>query len=108
MCGRLSKYSGLLLLASCASAIADQTESQQLHGALVSAKISGGCTTLVQMAEFQKSTKMPGGDEFLERFLGMESARLGKTPSQYVQMCADADRVYQFYYQLTSDAGGSK
>jgi hypothetical protein len=60
------------------------------------------------MAEFQKSTKMPGGDEFLERFLGMESARLGKTPSQYVQMCADADRVYQFYYQLTSDAGGSK
>ncbi|WP_223507843.1 hypothetical protein [Pseudomonas sp. BF-B-25] len=106
MCARLSQYIGILLLISCTSAVADQTETQQLHGAFVSAKISGGCTTLVQMAEFQKSTKMPGGDEFLERFLGMESARLGKSPAQYVQMCADADRVYQFYYKLTSDADG--
>lgn len=97
-----------LLLAYCASAAADPTESQQLHGAFVSARISGGCTLLVQMAEFQKSTKMPGGDEFLERFLGMESARLGISPAQYVKMCADADRVYQFYYKLTFDADGQK
>jgi hypothetical protein len=99
---------GILLLAYYAPAVADQTESQQLHGAFVSAKFTGGCTTLVQMAEFQKSTKMPGGDEFLERFLGMESARLGMSPAQYVQACADADRVYRFYYKLTSDADGQK
>lgn len=129
MCGRLSQYrgshdfvaapnlsnvlinistAGFILLAFCASAVADQPGLQQLHGALVSAKISGGCTILVQMNDFQKSTKMPGGDQFLERFLGMESARLGLTIAQYVQTCADADRVYEFYYKLTSDAREQK
>ncbi|MGO4309902.1 hypothetical protein AB4Z35_08490 [Pseudomonas sp. KB_15] len=98
---------GIFLLSTCA-AVADQTELQQIHGAFISAKFTGGCSTLVQMAEFQKSTKMPGGDEFLERFLGMESARLGMTTAQYVKACADAARVYEFYYEQTSDANGQK
>lgn len=91
----------LLVLTSCAFA-ADQTPMQKFHAALISAKISGGCTILIQMAEFQESTKMLGGDEFLERFMRMESARLGMTTTEYAQTCVNADRVYQHYYHLTS------
>ena len=95
---------GILLIASTCALAADQDPMKEIHGALVSAKISGGCTILIQMDEFQKSTKMPGGDEFLQRFLSMESARLGVSIDRYVQMCADAGRVYEHYYQLTSEA----
>jgi len=40
---------------------------------------------------------MPGGDEFLERFFGMELARLGMSPEQYTKMCGDAARVLNYY-----------
>lgn len=47
---------------------------------------------------------MPGGDEFLTRFFSMESARLGMSVDQYVQQCAKAAKVYEYYYDLTAPA----
>lgn len=64
-----------------------QTPTQQLHGALVSAKVMGSCAMLLQLVKFQESTQMRGGDEFLERFANMEYARLGVSADQYAQKC---------------------
>lgn len=63
---------------------------------------------MVQMARFQKDTLMPGGDEFLARFLNTESARLGMTYEQYLKQCTDAAKVYEHYYDITSPNSDEK
>ena len=106
----MSSKTGCLPLAliSYASFAGGQPWPNDLREVIVSSKISGGCSLLVQMAEFQQSTKMVGGDAFLERFLSMESARLGMSVDQYVKVCADASRIYQFYYDQSAPPGEEK
>lgn len=65
---------------------------------IVTAKFSGGCGIIAQMATFQQSTKMSGGDEFLGRFLNTESARLGMSLKQYLEQCRQSAEIYQTYY----------
>ncbi|WP_097303845.1 hypothetical protein [Pseudomonas chlororaphis] len=86
------------VLAFAASASAEEKAKESVTDVLVAAKFSGGCGILVQMASFQKSTKMPGGDDFLERFLKTESARTGFTVSRYLELCQQSAQVYQTYY----------
>ncbi|MNJ68700.1 hypothetical protein D3C77_649690 [compost metagenome] len=85
------------LWAVSAITMAEQAPDDALRGALSSAKIAGSCSMFLQMVSFQQATKMPGGDEFLERFYGMELARLGISPDQYAKMCGDATRVLNYY-----------
>ncbi|HEY0289083.1 MAG TPA: hypothetical protein VGC62_19065 [Pseudomonas sp.] len=73
-------------------------EEGQVQEILVAAKFSGGCGILAQMTSFQASTKMPGGDQFIERFLNTESARLGWTVKDYLQRCSKSIEIYQLYY----------
>ncbi|MCY1390149.1 hypothetical protein D3C76_589640 [compost metagenome] len=87
-----------LLTILCANLWAAEPSDNMVKGILVSAKFSGGCSMIVQMATFQESTKMPGGDEFLLRFLNMEAARLGFTSKEYMEQCQQAAKVYQTYY----------
>ena len=61
---------------------------------LIAAKATGMCGTFKQMSIFQESTKMPGGDEFLVRFLNTEAARLGKTLPQFLAECQAAVENY--------------
>ena len=71
---------------------------------LIASKFSGGCGIIIQMATFQQSTKMPGGDEFLERFLKTESARVGMTVKNYLEQCRTSSEIYQTYYNGFEDA----
>lgn len=104
----MSHIGGILLglLAAAFVSAAEQDPDDVLRQILASAKVAGGCTILLQMFEFQKSTLMPGGDEFLARFIGMEAARLGITPPQYFQTCADAAKVVEFYSPELKQAPG--
>lgn len=59
------------------------------------AKLSGACGVFKQMATFQESTQLVGGNEFAARFLMAEAARLGKSPEEYVNQCNKATAVYE-------------
>ena len=85
-------------LAFGASALATEKAGGSALDLMVSAKFSGGCGIITQMAAFQESTKMPGGDEFLGRFLKTESARLGMSLKQYLEQCRQSTEIYQAYY----------
>lgn len=93
---RVAVYLCLLTFGACAMATEKGEES--VLELLVTAKFSGGCGIITQMASFQESTKMPGGDDFLGRFLNTESARLGMTIKQYLEQCRQSTKIYQTYY----------
>lgn len=63
-------------------------------------KWAGMCGTLKQMGSFQESTKMPGGDEFIARFLATEQARLNISPQQLLDVCEKATSAYHDYAQI--------
>ena len=88
---------GLLLLIPSVS-WADDIASLSDTELLAAAKLSGACGIIGQMASFQDSTKMPGGTEFLNRFMSTEAARLGWTLDQYLSNCRNALNTYQAYY----------
>lgn len=54
---------------------------------MVSAKATGMCGVFSQMVNFQQSTKMAGGDEFIVRFLTTEAGRLGHTLESFMAQC---------------------
>jgi hypothetical protein len=54
-----------------------------------------------QLVAFQEATKMPGGDDFLMRFMTTEAARLGETPLGFIERCKGAT---EFYGELTKAA----
>jgi hypothetical protein len=85
-------------LALGANALAAEKPGGTALELMVTAKFSGGCGIIVQMATFQESTKMPGGDEFLERFIKTESARLGMSLKDYLEQCRQSTEIYQSYY----------
>lgn len=70
------------------------TGSDDLIDILVIAKSTGMCGTFKQLSAFQESTKMPGGDEFILRFLNTESARLGKTLPELLKQCQTSVKMY--------------
>ncbi|MEW8442024.1 MAG: hypothetical protein AB2689_28085, partial [Candidatus Thiodiazotropha taylori] len=61
---------------------------------LVVAKIAGACGILDSIINFQKTTKMPGGDEFVSRFWSVEAARMGISIEQLSQRCDKAVVMY--------------
>lgn len=61
---------------------------------LVVAKFSGFCGAISQMHDFQQVTKMPGGDEFVSRFLATEAARLGLNVKKMLENCAHSAQIY--------------
>ncbi len=52
------------------------------------------------MIVFQSQTKMNGGDEFVERFLQTEAARLGTTVEERFKMCDKAISNYDTWFKL--------
>lgn len=63
------------------------------------AKASGACGIFRQMIQFQADTEMPGGDEFVARFLATEAARLGHTPKSYLDQCVTTVGGYAKYWE---------
>ncbi len=73
---------------------AHASENDPLIHLLIASKATGMCGTIKQLSAFQETTKMPGGDDFLLRFLNTEVARLGKTLPQFLKECEAAVSIY--------------
>lgn len=76
-------------------------EDTSTQGILAAAKMSGACGILDLLIQFQKSTHMEGGDEFVSRFWSVEAARLGMSVEQLSSTC---DQSISFYKQLWAAA----
>jgi len=71
------------------------------QGVLSVAKMAGACGILDSMIQLQKTTKLPGGDEFVTRFWSVEAARLGYSVQQLSDVC---DKSIEVYNRLLSAA----
>ncbi|MCW9025209.1 MAG: hypothetical protein OQK73_11115 [Gammaproteobacteria bacterium] len=67
---------------------------------MVVAKATGMCGVFGQLINFQQTTKMQGGDEFIVRFLKTEAARLGHTLESLTGQCPDVVKKYNSYMKL--------
>jgi len=76
------------------ASFAHAEDNDQLINLLIASKATGMCGTLKQLAAFQESTQMPGGDEFLLRFINTEAARLGKTLPDLLSECETSVAIY--------------
>ncbi len=83
-----------MLAASSAGAFAQDDETRVME-MLMNAKFAGTCGALTQMLDFQKSTAMPGGEDFVVRFWQEETARLGMTPDQFAGRCKEVVTEYE-------------
>lgn len=83
-----------LIFLICISFSVQANENEAVVHLLIAAKATGMCGTITQLAAFQESTKMLGGDEFINRFLNTEMARLGKTLPQFLDECKASAAIY--------------
>ncbi len=93
----------LALLVAARGATA-QSEPPSRH-LLSVAKMAGACGILDSMIQLQKTTKLPGGDDFVVRLWSTEAARLGLTVQQLSNTCS---RTVATYDRLWSTAGSSE
>ena len=61
---------------------------------MATSKFAGACGILDSMIYFQKTTQMPGGDDFVTRFWTVEAARLGTSLQEYSDRCNQSIAVY--------------
>lgn len=88
---------------SCILFICDARAQEDVSGqtALATAKIAGACGVLNSMINFQKTTRMQGGDEFVSRFWAVEAARLGMSVEQMSKQCDSAVGLYDLLWKTT-------
>lgn len=94
----------IILIVSCPAHSGNEAQGT-LQDMLISAKFTGLCGALQQMTTFQESTKIDGGDQFLERFAMAESARLGMSTSEFFEMCEKSIEKYKLYTDMANDIG---
>lgn len=82
---------------------ANAEEDKDILGILAAAKMTGGCGIIHQMATFQDATKLEGGDNFINRFLLAEAARLGLTVDAYLKQCQQSIEFYDNMVKLSSE-----
>lgn len=92
--GAKLKTISILLFTICFSGFTHANNNTPLVDALITAKTTGMCGAIKQMTAFQESTKMPGGDEFIVRFIKTEAARLGKSLPEFLAQCETAVSSY--------------
>lgn len=91
-----NKYTSILLLliSLAVTGYAKAANEQSGQGVLAIAKYAGACGILDSMVHFQKTTKMPGGDEFVARFWATEATRLGLSVQQLSDRCNQSITAY--------------
>lgn len=92
------KYAAALILMGAVGASAEP-DFEKFKTIMYSAKMAGMCGNIQQMMEFQESTNMAGGDEFIARFVKTEAARLGYTNEQLIASCEYAATTYKTLLQ---------
>lgn len=92
--------------ASHAQRATAQTQPAELtlEAFLVVGKASGACGILTQQLQFQETTQMVGGNEFVVRFWTTEAARLGMTMQQYVEHCTSTLSSYAKLSEMADSA----
>jgi hypothetical protein len=83
-----------ITLLLCANPVRAAGDALDLEGLFATAKYAGFCGALKQLAAFQETTQMPGGDELILRFTNTEAARLGVTVEGMMQTCVGAVKAY--------------
>jgi len=94
----------LVILVFIFSQSSVRAENTEVSGVLAAAKFSGGCGIIRQMFQFQESTQMPGGEDFIMRFLNTETARLGFSKEEYFEMCKKSNIMYDGMVELDSQS----
>lgn len=94
------RYALTLILGVAAMVSAQAAnDGEDLQVILAISKTAGVCGVMQQMAAFQSTTKMPGGDDFVLRFWTTEFARLGKSQEQFFRECEFAIARYDAYWK---------
>lgn len=88
-----------LLAVTCAGALslmapASAQNELTAQGMLATAKFAGACGILDSIINFQKTTRMPGGDDFVARFWSVEAARLGLSVQALSDRCDQSIIAY--------------
>ena len=78
----------------------EQNNNKAVIEMMVVAKATGMCGVFGQLINFQETTKMQGGDDFIVRFLNTEAARLGHTLESLTGQCPGVVKKYNAYMQL--------
>jgi len=99
---KLAAAAATLAVALAIPASAQNEPSGQ--GLLVIAKMTGACGVLNSMIQFQTSTRMPGGEEFVARFWNVEAARLGLTVQQLSDQCDDSIAAYDTIWNAMGES----
>ncbi|MCL1860745.1 MAG: hypothetical protein FWG52_04320 [Proteobacteria bacterium] len=68
---------------------------QDFQVLLVATKMAGACGILDSMIQFQETTRLEGGDEFVTRFWSVEAARLGMSVKQLSNQCDQSISAYE-------------
>jgi len=86
----------LTILAFLPSKIAkaQDNDTKMILMVVNNAKLAGMCGTLKQMSAFQEATQMPGGNDFLVRFIKTEAARLGMEMPTLLKECVNITKMY--------------
>jgi hypothetical protein len=58
------------------------------------AKMAGACGSYRSMVDLQTSTNIPGGTDFVTRFMNVEAARLGVSTVELLEQCVKASQMY--------------
>ncbi len=83
-----------LFFLSAPSLNAQEDDVEALGSVITLSKMAGMCGMVRQLAFFQESTKMTGGDEFISRFLTTEAARLGYSLEDFLAKCVEISEEY--------------
>lgn len=75
------------------------------QGLLSVAKMAGACGILDSMIQLQRTTKLPGGEEFVTRFWSVEAARLGYSVQQLSDVCNKTIDAYNRLWSAAEEGG---
>lgn len=92
---------GVLTIVTSTTAMANDDVSPR-H-ALAVAKMAGACGVLDSLIQFQKTTRMEGGESFVLRFWKLEAARLGMSVEGLSQRCDESIANYRVLWDASGD-----
>ncbi|QXO59313.1 hypothetical protein JC794_08480 [Morganella morganii] len=98
----------LLALSVPIQSIASEDDVDFAVSVMVVSKTAGMCGMVSQMTRFQESTKINGGDEFIERFIKSELGRLDLTPQEFVDHCSKSIESYNKLKETFESAKSKK
>lgn len=93
---QIYKLVAVVAVASFSITVPATTQNElSAQGKLATAKFAGACGILDSMINVQKTTGIPGGDDFVTRFWAVEAARLGLSVKSLSDRCDQSVIAYE-------------